>query len=293
MPDDAIIFEGERPSLLAHAYRMLGDLARAEDVVQDAWLRWQRREAEVDSPRAYLLTTVTRLCLDELGAARNRHEEPRGDRLPEPVDLELAGLARVERLDRISVAFLVLLQRLTAAERAVFLLHEVFDMSHKEIAGRLGRSEDACRQALKRAKDNVAGEKRVLEASREEHERLFEAFVSAMTTGDSVALEQLLADDSVLVVDPGERTRYGQIRALGGPVVGARRILSVVRAFLSEDATREAQFARRTLNGAPGLVTLVGGRVTSALTIGVSDGRVRHIFVQYDARRLLHISGAN
>lgn len=289
MTEDATIFEAERPSLLAHAYRMLGDVARAEDVVQDAWLRWQRREAEVDSPRGYLLTTVTRLCIDELGAARNRHEEPRGDRLPEPVDLELAGLARMERLDQISVAFLVLLQRLTAAERAVFLLHDVFDMSHKEIGDRLGKSEHACRQALKRARENVAGEKRVLEASREEQERLFGAFVSAMRTGDSLVLEQLLADDAVLIVDPGKNTHYGQIRALGGPIVGARRILSVMRAFLADDATKDVQFAMRTLNGAPGMVTLVDGRVTSALTLGVSGGRVRHVFVQYDARRLGHI----
>src|SRR5438477_6976466 len=118
MDEDAEIFESNRKSLLALGYRMLGDMTRAEDAVQEAWLRWERREAKADiaSPKAFLLTTVARLCLDELGSARARREESRSDRLPEPVDLEESGLSRVETMDQISMAFLVLLQRLTPAE---------------------------------------------------------------------------------------------------------------------------------------------------------------------------------
>ncbi len=134
MPAASDTFETHRPALLALAYRMLGDLARAEDAVQEAWVRWQGRKPDVDVPKAFLLTTVTQLCLDELGSARARHEESRSDRLPEPVDLDESALGRLEGLDRISMAFLVLLQRLTPAERAAMLLHDVFDMSHSEIA---------------------------------------------------------------------------------------------------------------------------------------------------------------
>src|SRR5262245_33816670 len=123
-------FDTHRQDLVALAYRMLGDMGRAEDMVQEAWLRWQDSEVEPDSPKAYLVTIVTRLCLNELGSARARREESRSDRLPEPVDLE-GGPLHVERLEQISMAFLVVLQRLTPAERAVLLLHDVFDFDHQ------------------------------------------------------------------------------------------------------------------------------------------------------------------
>src|SRR5258707_1520049 len=138
MIDDTETFETHRPELLAMAYRMLGDMARAEDTVQETWVRWQNRRADVEAPKAFLLTTVARLCLDELGSARARREESRSDRLPEPVDLAENGLERTEMLDQGSMALLVLLQRLTAAQRAGLLLHDVFDISHAGIAASLG-----------------------------------------------------------------------------------------------------------------------------------------------------------
>jgi RNA polymerase sigma-70 factor, ECF subfamily len=290
MSNDLAIFETHRPALMALAYRMLGEVARAEDVVQNAWMRWCERHVDVEVPRSFLLTTVARLCLDEIGAARNRSEEPRGDRLPEPVELEHNELIRFERLDQISMAFLVLLQRLTPAERAVFLLHDVFDMGHREIGDRLGKSDAACRQLLKRARENVAQERRVLEASPDEHRRLFHAFVHAMSTGDESALGALLADDAVLLVDPGAATHYGSVRALGRPIVGAQKIVSVIRSFLAQPVTAGTRYAPRTINGEPGMVTLRDGRVISATTIAVADGRIRHVFVQYDVEKLGHVA---
>src|SRR5215468_8797205 len=139
---------------------MLGDLARAEDVVQDAWMRWQGHASDVDAPKAFLLKVVTRLCLNEMGSARARREESRGDRLPEPVDLDDSGFGRAEMLDQISMAFLVVLQRLTPAERAALLLHDVFDLSHREIGELLQKREAASRQLLSRARENVAEERR-------------------------------------------------------------------------------------------------------------------------------------
>jgi RNA polymerase sigma-70 factor (ECF subfamily) len=158
---DLAVFESHRALLVAHAYRMLGDLGRAEDMVQEAWLRWDGRQVEADSPRAYLVTLVTRLCLNDLGSAKTRREESRSDRLPEPVDLDDGGIARVEALEQISMAFLVVLQRLTPAERAVLLLRDVFDFDYDEIAALVGKSELACRKLLERARQNVTAEKRL------------------------------------------------------------------------------------------------------------------------------------
>jgi RNA polymerase sigma-70 factor (ECF subfamily) len=162
---------------------MLGDVGRAEDMVQEAWLRWQSRDVEVDAPRAYLLTIVTRLCLNELDSARARREQSRSGRLPEPIDRSASALGRMETRDQISMAFLVALSRLTPAERAVLLLHDVFDFSHAELAALLERSEAACRQLLKRAREHVARERGTLTASRREHARLLHAFMRAAEAG--------------------------------------------------------------------------------------------------------------
>src|SRR5437773_1592699 len=176
---DLDIFESHRALLVAHAYRMLGDLGRAEDMVQEAWLRWDGRHADVASPCAYLVTLVTRLCFNELDSARARREESRSDRLPEPVDLDEGGIGRVELLDQVSMAFLVVLQRLTPAERAVLLLRDVFEFDYKEIAALVDKSEPACRKLLERARQNVVAEKRLFSASPEAHQRLLAAFTQA------------------------------------------------------------------------------------------------------------------
>src|SRR5262249_632327 len=134
MIDNVAAFESCRSALLALAYRMLGDMGRAEDIVQEAWIRWQQREVEVDDPKSYLIRVVARLCLGDLASARTRREQSRSDQLPEPVDLNATGVGQLEVFDEVSMAFLVLLQRLTPAERAIFLLHDVFDFEYAEIA---------------------------------------------------------------------------------------------------------------------------------------------------------------
>lgn len=290
---DLAIFQSHRPALTGLAYRMLGEFSRAEDVVQNAWVRWCERQTEAEVPRSFLLTTVARLCLDELGAARHRWEarEESADGLPEPVDLDDTELARLETLEQLSYAFLVILQRLTPPERAVLLLHDVFDMSHRDVAALLGRSEVACRQLLKRARRHVSEERRKADASPEEHRRLFEAFVRAMSTGDMGTLASLLAEDAVLVVDPGAASSYGRMRALGGPIHGPARIVSVVRGFLEQPDTEGIVYLPRTLNGEPGMVTSAGGRVTSAVTVAVAAGKIQRVYVQYDAAKLRHLGG--
>jgi len=291
MPADPDVFETHRPALLALAYRMLGDLSRAEDVVQDAWLRWDRADVEVDTPKTFLLTTVARLCLDDLGSARARREENRSDRLPEPIDLDDGGLARFETLDQVSMAFLVLLQRLTPTERAVFLLHDVFDMDHLEIAALLGKSDSACRQVLERARDHVAAERRAFQTSHDEQRRLLLAFIHAVSTGDASSLTALLAEDAMLIVDPGPNpTSFGRLRRIGKPVVGRARVAAVIEAFSAQDDATRLTFVERALNGQPAMVALLDGRILAVAFLSVADGRIRHLFFQGDPQRLRHIS---
>ena len=190
--EDLAVFESHRPAMLALAYRMLGDVGRAQDMVQEAWLRWHQRDVEVDSPKAFLVTLVTRLCLNELSSARARREESRSDRLPEPVDLEQGGMARLEELEQLSMAMLVVLERLTPAERATLLLHDVFDFTHEEVAALVSRSAAACRKLLERARQKVAAGRKLISASREEHQQLLDAFFRAASAGDVAGLVKRL-----------------------------------------------------------------------------------------------------
>jgi RNA polymerase sigma-70 factor (ECF subfamily) len=286
---DLADFQRYRGLLVGLAYRMLGDFARAEDMVQEAWLRWcGRGEQEVHDARAYLVTVVTRLCLNELDSTSVRAEGQRENRLPEPIELTSA-LGKVEELERVSMAFLVVLQRLTPAERAVLLLHDVFDFGHDEIAGLVGKSAPACRKLLERARADVAVEKRLLQSSREEHAQLLEAFVRAATQGDVSALVALLADEALLITDGGVagRTANG-IRNLDAPLAGAARIASFVSTVTLRNGAALA-FELRELNGQPAVLLRSAGEPFAVLMLGVADGRIQRVFFQADPRRLARL----
>jgi RNA polymerase sigma-70 factor (ECF subfamily) len=284
---DLAAFESHRALLVAHAYRMLGDLGRAEDMVQEAWLRWDGREVEVVSPRAYLVTLVTRLCLNELDSAKTRREESRGDRLPEPVDLDEGGIGSVEMHDQVSMAFLVVLQRLTPAERAVLLLRDVFDFDYKEIAVLVDKSEPACRKLLERARQNVATEKRLFSASPEVHRRLLEAFTQAAAAGDLDALVAMLAEDAVMITDGGAGgRRVAGIRNLQTPLQGAAKIAAFVAATArSSDLAVEIH----ELNGQPALVFYEEDAPFAALLLAVADDRIHRVFFHGDVMRLRYL----
>jgi len=284
---DLEVFEAHRALLVAHAYRMLGDLGRAQDMVQEGWLRWSGRGVQVDNARAYLVKLVTRLCLNELDSARARREESRADRLPEPVDLEDAGIARVEMLDRVSMAFLVTLQRLTPPERAVLLLREVFEFEFGEIAALIHRSEAACRKLLERARQNVASEKRFFAASADSHRQLLTAFAQAAAAGKVEALAAMLAEDAVLVTDggPGGR-RVAGIRNLPAPLQGARKIAAfVARTAGALELTSQLQ----ELNGQPALVFTNAGVPFAALLIAVAEGQIHRVFFHANRLSLRHL----
>ena len=292
MTGDALVFDEHRASMLALAYRMLGDMGRAEDIVQDAWLRWQSGGEKVHAPKAYLVRIVTRLCLNELNSARRRKEETRADRLPEPIDLSQTGLQLVESLDQISMAILVVLQRLSPAERAVLLLHEVCDFDHNEIAELVGKTPAACRQLLRRARGFVASERRAFETSSEVHRELLGAFVRAATSGDLAAIKKLLADDVMLVVDAGpEGASFGRVKNLPGPLVGAHKVAPFIAAVAPQGAaglsTEEC-----TLNGQPAVLVLRDGQPSTAILLSVVERQIRAVFLHADRSRLGHVKKA-
>src|SRR6185312_14666065 len=205
-------FEAQRPRLLRLAYRMLGSVAEAEDAVQDAWLRWSRagpslaEKGGVADPAAWLVRATTRLCIDRLRAAKVEREAYRGPWLPEPL-IEPLTEDPVERAEDVSVAFLLALERLSPLERAVFLLHDVFDEDYAQVAETLRRSEPAVRQLASRARDHVRDARPRFSVSQEEATRLATAFVMAASQGDMTGLSALLADDAILVTDGGGKRK--------------------------------------------------------------------------------------
>jgi RNA polymerase sigma-70 factor (ECF subfamily) len=253
-------FQALRPLLFAIAYRMLGSAAEAEDVLQDAWLRFQAASpVDLESEKAWLSTVVTRLCLDRLKSARRMREEYVGPWLPEPIRTE-------ERTDpdSISLAFLILLERLSPLERAAYLLHEVFDYSHAEIAGVLGKEEAAVRQLFHRAAAHVRDGKPRYSPTRADHERLLTGFVQALTTGDLAALQGLLADDATLTADSGGKVRAAARQTVHGARAVAQFLAGLVRKF---PAGPEQTFEIVDVNGWPAFVARTSGVASAVMSI--------------------------
>jgi RNA polymerase sigma-70 factor (ECF subfamily) len=217
-------FEAHRPRLVRLGYRMLGSIAEAEDVAQDAWLRWQGAgRGEIADPAAWLMRTSTRLCLDRLRAEKTRREAYRGPWLPEPLIEDLTD-DPLERAEEVSVAFLLALERLSPLERAVFLLHDVFDADFAAVAETLGRSEAAVRQLSVRARNHVRDTRPRFSVGQEEASRLAIAFMDAARNNDLESLRNLLAEDAVLITDGG-----GKRSAALRPMVGRDDILALFK----------------------------------------------------------------
>jgi RNA polymerase sigma-70 factor (ECF subfamily) len=261
---DTAAFEEWRSLLFGIAYRMLGSAADAEDVVQEALIRWLRRgDREIQSVRAYLVTIVTRLCLDELASARSTRVTYTGPWLPEPVVVEEEA---AEKADSLSLAFLVLLEELTPLERAAYLLHDIFGYSFEEVARSLGRSPAACRQLGSRARKRIEERRQRFDADLCHGRELTDRFLVACATGDLSALLSMLSDDVVVWTDGG-----GKVRAAVRPVVGSYRSSR----FLVSVAKKLDGFPRATvLNGQPATVFVQGGTVVAALVLDIVDGSI-------------------
>jgi RNA polymerase sigma-70 factor, ECF subfamily len=267
---DLETFLGLRASLFGVAYRMLGSATEAEDVIQEAYVRWSRqRQEEVVAPSAYLTTIVTRLCIDQLRSARVRRETYKGPWLPEPVEAEAPDPgAGAELADSLSLAFLVLLEELQPVERAAFLLHDVFDYPYDEIAGIVDRSETACRQLVSRARRRVDAPRRRFDADHAHGRELTRRFLVACGTGDLDGLLELLSNDVVVWTDGGGKVRAA-MRPVTSPYRAARFLLAVTRRIPEGVSAREVD-----LNGQPGMVFDENGRVTMALALDVHGDRV-------------------
>ncbi|MDR3639354.1 MAG: RNA polymerase sigma-70 factor, partial [Isosphaeraceae bacterium] len=268
MPEPDAVFEEHRPALARLAYRMLGSLADADDVVQDAYLRWTRaNRAPVEAPRAYLFSVVTNLCIDRRQAIDARKEAYVGPWLPEPV-VETDPSRGIEAAESVSLALLVVLEALTPLERAAFLLKRVFNYDYAEIAAMLGKAEPACRQLVSRAERQVHERRPRFEADPVEAERLTGAFLNACATGDLDGLLSVLAPDAVFVSDGG-----GKATAALVPIRGADR---VARLFLglTRKAPAGTEYRRVWVNGRPGLIAVYQGQVANVLTFDVADERI-------------------
>ena len=275
-----------RPRLLGLAYRMLGDLDDAEDVVQDAYLRWhQAARDDVETPEAWLVTVVTRLAIDRLRRAAKERATYVGPWLPEPVPFEppstlSAPDRHVELASDLSIALLVLHERLAPEERAAFLLREVFGTDYAEIARILDRRPDAVRQMVHRARTRVQAERPRVPVARDEYERLVDGFLRALESDDAPALLALLAPEVTLTSDSGGLAAAAR-RTVLGPDRVARFLLGVVRKFGRGFTHRPA-----TLNGAPALLTFHEGTLITAWMLEIADGRVRAVYSMRNPEKL-------
>jgi RNA polymerase sigma-70 factor (TIGR02957 family) len=275
-----------RPKLFSVAYRMLGSASEAEDVLQEAYLRWQSTPRDgVESPQAFLTSIVVRLSIDVLRSARVRREAYVGPWLPEPlVDDTGPGPAEAAELaDSVSLAFLVLLEELTPVERAVFLLREVFGYGYADVAAMVGKSEDNCRQLVARGRRHVANRRTRFEADSEHGRELTARFLGACTTGDLDELKRMLADDVVIWSDGG-----GKAQAARRPILGKEK---AARFLIGIAAKGGADIAGRlvAVNGQPGGIFGRDGRVEYALALDVLDGQIVGVRVMANPDKLGHL----
>jgi RNA polymerase sigma-70 factor (ECF subfamily) len=287
-------FETYRSYLFAIAYRMLGSTMDAEDMVQETYLRYQATPPEtITSLKAYLTTIISRLCLQQLHLARRKREAYLGPWLPEPLltteDPELARVEeRVEVYESISLAFLILLEQLHPAERAVFLLREVFEYDYAEIAAFLGKSEVACRQLFSRAKKHLGERRPRFPASPETQKQLLISFSQAVRSGEMTALMNLLAE-SVTFWGDGDGKVKG---AATHPITGREAVARFLRetgSVVWRSLPQGFQMELAAVNGQPALITRTGSRALSVLTIEVEAGQIRTIRLVANPEKLTHV----
>jgi RNA polymerase sigma-70 factor (TIGR02957 family) len=290
MVDEQVLDE-LRPGAFAIAYRMLGTVSEAEDLVQEALLRLHRAESEgerIESPRAYVSTVVTRLGIDQLRSARRRRETYVGEWLPEPLltseDDDPARQA--EMADSLSLAFLVLLESLSPEQRAVFLLHDVFDYPYDEVARIVGKSEANARQLAVRARRHVYERRTRFEVTREQHEKLADRFFAAFEEGDVQSLEAMLAEDVVLAGDGG-----GKAPALARAVHGARRAARTLGAWGRQRERLPGITLRRVeVNGQPGAtLTDAEDKLIGVLALDIAEDRVQGVRSIVNPDKLRHL----
>ena len=279
--DAAASFDPLRPTLVRVAYRMLGSVADAEDVVQDAFLRWMAADrSAVRRPESFLRRTVARLCLDQLKSARRRREVYPGEWLPEPVVED-----QPDETDDVTLPLMMALERLSPLERAAFVLHDVFGVGFDEVAKTIGRDVAATRQLAARARNHVRADRPRFDLPKEKGMEIAEAFFTASRSGDTAALSLLLAADVSMHADGG-----GKKPATMKPMLGFDEVMkfhAALAEFFARNGSRFLRFA--VINGLPGFVTMEAGDTLQTTALDIRDGRIFGIYVMRNPDKLRHV----
>lgn len=282
---DLATFELLRPRLFSIAYRMLGMRSDAEDMVQDAWLRWsERRPEELVSAEAWLVTVITRLSIDRLRSRKLERETYVGWWLPEPlVDMdEFTPETAAEMASEVSVAMLWVMERLSPEERAAYLMRKILDQDYADVANTLGRSEAACRQLVHRAQERIRDRQTRFTVSKKAHRDVLACFVQAAKSADRRAMKMLLSDEVQFRADGG-----GKVAALHKTLAGPGRVAGLYWAV--DNAFRgKLEYRLATVNGEPGLVRYLDGRVESIQAFGFENGKISEIYVVRNPDKLVH-----
>lgn len=279
-------FNQHRPLLFAIAYRMLGTVTDAEDMVQETFLRWQQTaQASVKSAKTYLSTIVTRLCIDHLRSARVQREQYVGPWLPEPIMTQQTDdpAAQVELADSLSMAFLVVLERLSPIERAVFLLREVFDYDYDFIGQIVGKSPANCRQILRRSRQHITTQRPRFPVSHQQQEQITAQFLEASTQGNLQGLLTLLAKDVTFWSDGGGQVTAA-LKPLHGAMKVARFLLAIHRKWLSTSVSRLVE-----INGQPGIINIADGCIHSVMMFDIVDGCIQSVYSVRNPEKLKRI----
>ena len=276
-------FEALRGRLFGLAYRMLGSRADADDILQDAYLRWHQADrAGIENPEAWLVTTTTRLAIDRLRRRQTERDAYVGPWLPEPIVSQTPPPDRdVTLAADLSVAFLTLLERLAPEERAAFLLHDIFDVGYPQIATILGRTEPACRQVVHRARERVRGDRRRFEATDSAKATLLRKFTAALEARDEQTLLTLFAPDATWTADGG-----GKVAASPRPIVGAQRIAKLVLGLREKFWVENRVIEMATINGESGLCFRDGGRLTATVSIDTDGERIVAVYAVVNPDKL-------
>lgn len=281
-PDQRLAdFEAQRPRLLRLAYRMLGSLSEAEDVIQDAWPRWAAVDGGVDVPSAYLTRIVTRLCLDQLKSARARREEYVGPWLPDPL-MQQAGEEAVA--EDVTLTLMMAMERLSPLERAAFLLHDIFETPLSEVAAVLEREPAAVRQLASRARRHVREARPRYNLSPESASDLVRAFHEASTKGDIKALSGLLADQVTVFSDGG-----GKVLAFRNVVRGLDRVIRLFQGLARKAAYRPHLLRTVLIDGLPGFVSVDRGAALQTTALEVRDGKITALYIVRNPDKLRHV----
>ena len=283
LPDATDIFEAQRPRLLRLAYRMLSSVSEAQDIVQDAWLRWQRTDlSAVQNAPAFLSRIVTRLCLDAMKSARVRRETYIGIWLPDPLPEPDDNL----RADNLTLTLMLALERLSPLERAAFLLHDVFDTPMDEVATTLDRDVAAVRQLASRARRNVQSDRPRYSVDRAEGERIATAFFNATSTGNVGALQAILGEAVKVVSDGG-----GKVHAFPNAIVGIEKALRLYAGLFRKYGNSEIILQRTWIDGLPGYISVYNGTLQTT-AFEINGGQIAAIYKTRNPDKLLHIVGA-